>query len=179
MVIKLVKIFEGFFILIDEMFYNKAIFIFLINGLINPVLSFHNGTNININNHDKTNKFSKEDLKIVNNNKSKDEKIFLKDIPEFSIEELKNTVKKNKDPFRAGFPNSENSSFENLYIELLGLFKINGEKNAMFRTKDGIKNYLMGEVINENFKIKNINLVTKEVLITDGQDSKLYKFPKR
>ena len=161
------------------MFYNKAIFIFLINGLINPVLSFHNGTNTNINNHDKPNKFSKEDLKIANNNKSKDEKFFLKDIPEFSIEELKNTVKKNKDPFMADFSNSDNSSFENLYIELLGLFKVNGEKNAMFRTKDGIKNYLMGEVINDVYQIKNINLLTKEVLITDGKESKLYKFPKR
>ncbi len=160
------------------MFYNKAIFIFLINGLINPVLTFDNGNDININNHDKANKFLQEDSKIANNNKIKDEKFFLKEIPEFPIEELKNTVKKDKDPFMNNFSNSENSSFDNLYIELLGLFKVNGERNAMFRTKNGIKNYLIDDVIDDNYQIKDINLLTKEVLITDGKESKLYKFPK-
>ena len=160
------------------MFYNKAIFIFLINGLINPVLTFDNGNDININNHDKPNKFLQEDSIRANNNKSKDEKFYLKEIPKFNIEELKNTVKSDKDPFKDIFSSNGNSSFDNLYIELLGLFNVNGEKNAMFRTKNGIKNYLIDDVIDDNYQIKDINLLTKEVLITDGKESKLYKFPK-
>ena len=161
------------------MFLKTAVFIFLINGYLFPVLGSQNGNNINLNNNEKPNKFSKLEKEIASKNKSNLEKFKLKDIPDFQIEKLKDTVKKNKDHFRDNVSYNENSSFDNLFIELLGLFKVNTDKNAMFITKNGIKNYSIGDFIFENYQIKDINLSTKEVFITDGNETKIYKFPKK
>ena len=91
----------------------------------------------------------------------------------------KKTVKSNKDPFRDTSQYNNENSFEDLYIELLGLFKINEEINAMFRTPNGIKNYLIGDKILNNFEIEDINLTSNEVSITNGKESKIYKFPEK
>ena len=75
---------------------------------------------------------------IVNKDNSKKETFTLKEIPDYSVEKLKNSVKQNKDPFTKTL-SGESSSFEDLYLILLGLFKINDEKTAMFFTKEGIQ----------------------------------------
>ena len=49
----------------------------------------------------------------------------------------------------------------------------------MFITKDGIKNYITGDKIRDYYVIKNIDLISKEVLITDGNEQKFYKFPEK
>ena len=62
---------------------------------------------------------------------------------------------------------------------LVGLIKINDEKTAMFFTNEGIKNYIIGEKIKDYYVIKDIDLISKEVLITDGNEEKIYRFPEQ
>ena len=122
-------------------------------------------------------KFS-EDLQMAKVINPQYQNFKLKEFPDYPIEKLKNTVRKNKDPFRKSFSLSINSN-RNLYIELLGLFQIDDQKNAMFMTNKGIKNYLIGDKINNYYEIKDINLFSKEVFISDGEKTKIYKFPIR
>ena len=49
----------------------------------------------------------------------------------------------------------------------------------MFLTKDGIKNYIIGDKIKDFYVFKDIDLLSKEVLITDGKEQKFYRFPKK
>ena len=161
-----------------KIFLNSAFFIFLINGYLNPIFSsqdinhriFINKKNLNIYLH--------KDLLIVNKDNSKKETFTLKEIPDYSVEKLKNSVKQNKDPFTETL-SGESSSFEDLYLILLGLFKINDEKTAMFFTKEGIKNYIIGDKIKGYYEIKDIDLLSNEVLITDGKEQKFYSFPEK
>ena len=115
---------------------------------------------------------------IVSKDNSEKQDFILKEIPDYSVKNLKSSVKQNKDPFLEGL-SDESSSFDDLYLILLGLFKINDEKTAMFLTKDGIKNYIIGDKIKGFYVIKDINLLSKEVLITDGKEQKFYRFPKK
>ena len=92
---------------------------------------------------------------------------------------LKKSVKQNKDPFGSNILSIESSSFEDLYLILLGLFKINDEKTAMFFKKEGIKNYIIGDKIQGYYEIKDIDLLSNEVLITDGKEQKFYSFPEK
>ena len=161
-----------------KVFLNIGLFIFLINGYLNPIFSFQNkNQNIFINQKNSKSNLYK-DLLIVNKDNSKKQEFSLKEIPDYSVQILKNSVKQNKDPFLDTLYD-ENSSFEDLYLTLLGLFKINDEKTAMFLTKEGIKNYIVGDKIKGFYVIKDINLHSKEVLITDGKQQKLYRFPKK
>ena len=153
-------------------------FIFLINGYFNPIFSFQDANHNIQTNQRKFNKIFYNDLQIATKNISKNKDFTFREIPDYSIEKLKNSVKKNKDPFRENILSTE-SSFEDLYIVLVGLFKINDEKTAMFITKDGIKNYITGDKIRDYYVIKNIDLISKEVLITDGNEQKFYKFPEK
>ena len=114
----------------------------------------------------------------MNKDKTKNQAFTLKEIPDYSVEKLKNTVKQNKDPFLETI-SDESSSFEDLYLILVGLFKIKDEKTAMFLTKEGIKNYIIGDKIKGFYVIKDINLLSEEVLITDGKEQKFYRFPKK
>ena len=114
----------------------------------------------------------------MNKDNSKNQGYTLKEIPNYSVKKLKNSVKQNKDPFLE-ISSNESSSFEDLYLTLLGLFKINDEKTAMFLTKEGIKNYIIGDKIKGFYVIKDINLLSEEVLITDGKEQKFYRFPKK
>ena len=115
---------------------------------------------------------------IVNKDNLKNQVYKLKEIPDYSVEKLKITVKQNKDPFLDTL-SDESSSFEDLYLKLVGLFKIKDEKTAMFLTKEGIKNYIVGDKIKGYYEIKDIDLLSKEVLITDGKEQKFYRFPKK
>ncbi len=49
----------------------------------------------------------------------------------------------------------------------------------MFLTKEGIKNYIIGDKIKGFYVIKDINLLSQEVLITDGKEQKFYRFSKK
>ena len=159
-----------------KIFLNTGFFIFLINGYLNPIFSFQNiNHKIFINQNNLKNYLHKE-LLIVNKDNSKKQAFTLKEIPDYSVEKLKNSVKQNKDPFLETL-SGENSSFEDLYLILVGLFKINNEKTAMFFTKEGIKNYIIGDKIKGYYEIKDIDLLSKEVLITDGKEQKIYRFP--
>ena len=161
-----------------KVFLNIGLFIFLINGYLNPIFSFQNkNQNIFINQKNLKSNLHK-DLLIVNKDNSKKQDFILKEIPDYSVKKLKNSVKQNKDPFLETL-SDESSSFEDLYLRLLGLFKINDEKTAMFLTKEGIKNYIIGDKIKGSYEIKDINLLSKEVLITDGKEQKFYRFPKK
>ena len=159
-----------------KIFLNTGFFIFIINGFLNPIFSFQNTNNsIDIKEQNSSTNFYK-DFFIVTKNHPNKQTFTLKDIPDYSIEKLKNSIKQNKDPF-VDSVSVESSSFEDLYIILVGLFKINDEKTAMFLSKDGIKNYIIGDKIKGNYLIKDIDLLTKEVLITDGKEQKSYRFP--
>ena len=161
-----------------KVFLNIGFFIFVINGYLNPIFSFQNkNQNIFINQKNLKSNLHK-DLLIVNKDNSKKQDFILKEIPDYSVKKLKNSVKQNKDPFLETL-SDESSSFEDLYLRLLGLFKINDEKTAMFLTKEGIKNYIIGDKIKGSYEIKDINLLSKEVLITDGKEQKFYRFPKK
>ena len=160
---------------------NKIVFLILLfNYSINPIFSSSNRNSFYKNKKGIiTNKIHK-DLKIANNSKSENKTFILKEIPKFSIEKIKKNVKSDKDPIRdTSQYNYDNGSFDNLNIELLGLFKVNKEINAMFRTNDGIKNYLIGDKLFDEFEIKDINLLSEEVEITDGKKSRIYKFPNK
>ena len=161
-----------------KVFLNIGFFIFLINGYINPIFSFQNtNRNIFINQRNLKSNLHK-DLLIVNKDNSKKQDFTLKEIPDYSVKKLKSSVKQNKDPFLETL-SDESSSFEDLYLILLGLFKINDEKTAMFLTKEGVKNYIIGDKIKGFYVIKDINLLSKEVLITDGKEQKFYRYPKK
>ena len=161
-----------------KVFLNIGFFIFLINGFPNPIFSFQK-TNNNIFINQKNSKSNlHKDLLIVNKDNSKKQDFILKEIPDYSVKKLKSSVKQNKDPFLDSL-SDESSSFDDLYLILLGLFKINDEKTAMFLTKEGIKNYIIGDKIKGFYVIKDINLLSKEVLITDGKEQKFYRFPKK
>tara|TARA_Y100000994_G_C15309221_1_gene283129 strand:+ start:24 stop:515 length:492 start_codon:yes stop_codon:yes gene_type:complete len=162
-----------------RIFLNTGFFIFLINGYLNPVFSFQKINNNIQNNQKNFNLNSHKVLQIANKNNSKNQDFILKEIPDFSVEKLKNSVKENKDPFGENSLSAESSTFEDLYIVLVGLFKIKEEMTAMFITKDGIKNYIIGDKIKDYYVIKNIDLISKEVLITDGKEQKVYKFPEK
>ncbi len=160
-----------------RVFLNTSFFIFLINGYFNPIFGFQD-INHNIQNYQKNSNLTiYKDLLLANKNNSKNQNFSLKDIPDFEVEKLKNSVKRNKDPFGDNISSPESSSFEDLYIVLVGLFKINDEKTAMFATKDGIKNYVVGDKIDGFYVIKDIDLLSKEVFITNGEEQKSYKFP--
>ena len=161
-----------------KIFLNIGFFIFLINGSFNPTFS---SQDINHNNDTYQKNSSRnfyKGLLLANKDNPKKQDFYLKEIPDYSVEKLKNTVKQNKDPFVDTF-SKESSSFEDLYIVLLGLFKINDEKTAMFFTNEGIKNYIIGEKIKDYYVIKNIDLISEEVLITDGKEQKFYRFPEK
>ena len=160
-----------------KIFLNTGFFLFLINGFFNPIFSFQNINNNFINQSNLKNNLHKE-LLIVNKDNLKNQVYKLKEIPDYSVEKLKNTVKQNKDPFLETL-SDESSSFEDLYLILVGLFKIKDEKTAMFLTKEGIKNYIAGDKIKGYYEIKDIDLLSKEVLITDGKEQKFYRFPKK
>ena len=160
-----------------KIFLNTGFFLFLINGYFNPIFSFQNINNNFINQSNLKNNLHKE-LLIVNKDNLKNQVYKLKEIPDYSVEKLKNTVKQNKDPFLETL-SDESSSFEDLYLILVGLFKIKDEKTAMFLTKEGIKNYIVGDKIKGYYEIKDIDLLSKEVLITDGKEQKFYRFPKK
>ena len=162
-----------------KIFFNSGFFIILLNGFLNPIFSFQY-VNHNIqSNQKKINKNFYKNLHIVNKNNLKIKDFTLKEIPDYSVEKLKNRVKTTKDPFREITSSNKSSSFEDLYVVLVGLFKIDGEKTAMFVKKDGIKNYIIGDKIKDFYEIKDIDLLSKEVLITDGKEQKLYKFPEK
>ena len=161
-----------------KIFLNTGFFIFLINGSFNPIFSFQD-INHNIDTYQKnSNRNFYKDLRIANKDNSKKQDFNLKEIPDYSVEKLKNTVIQNRDPFLDN-SSKESSSFEDLYIVLVGLFKINDEKTAMFFTNEGIKNYVIGEKIKDFYIIKDIDLISKEVLITDGKEQKFYRFPEK
>ena len=129
-----------------KVFLNIGFFIFLINGYLNPIFSFENTNhNIFINQRNLKSNLSKN-LLIVSKDNSEKQDFTLKEIPDYSLKKLKSSVKQNKDPFLEGLSDGS-SSFEDLYLTLLGLFKINDEKTAMFLTKEGIKNYIIGDKI--------------------------------
>ena len=159
-----------------KIFLNIGFFIFLINGSFNPIFSSQD-INHNIDTYQKNSSrnFYKS-LRFANKDNSAKQDFNLKEIPDYSVEKLKNTVKQNKDPF-VDTLSEERSSFEDLYIVLVGLFKINDEKTAMFFTNEGIKNYIIGEKIKDYYVIKDIDLISEEVLITDGKEQKFYRFP--
>ncbi len=161
-----------------KVFLNIGFFIFLINGYLNPIFSSQNTKHYIFIKQKNLKSNLHKDLLIVNKDNSKNKVFKLKEIPDYSVEKLKNSVKQNKDPFLETF-SDENSSFEDLYLTLLGLFKINDEKTAMFLTKEGIKNYIIGDKIKGFYVIKDIDLLSKEVLITDGKEQKFYRFPKK
>lgn len=161
-----------------KIFLNSAFFIFLINGYLNPIFSFQDINHRIFINKKNLNIYLHKDLLIVNKDNSKKETFTLKEIPDYSVEKLKNSVKQNKDPFTKTL-SGESSSFEDLYLILLGLFKINDEKTAMFFTKEGIKNYIIGDKIQGYYEIKDIDLLSNEVLITDGKEQKFYSFPEK
>tara|TARA_Y100001933_G_scaffold219539_1_gene228261 strand:- start:389 stop:877 length:489 start_codon:yes stop_codon:yes gene_type:complete len=161
-----------------KIFLNSAFFIFLINGYLNPIFSFQDINHRIFINKKNLNIYLHKDLLIVNKDNSKKETFTLKEIPDYSVEKLKNSVKQNKDPFTETL-SGESSSFEDLYLILLGLFKINDEKTAMFFTKEGIKNYIIGDKIQGYYEIKDIDLLSNEVLITDGKEQKFYSFPEK
>ena len=161
-----------------KIFLNTGFFIFLINGYLSPIFSSQD-INHNIDTYQKnssTNFYKR--LLLANKDNLKKQDFNLKEIPDYSVEKLKNTVKQNKDPFLDTL-SDESSSFEDLYLKLVGLFKIKDEKTAMFLTKDGIKNYIIGDKIKDFYVIKDIDLLSKEVLITDGKEQKFYRFPKK
>ena len=161
-----------------KFFLKSGFFIFLMNGYFNPLFGFQNINHNILTNQKKLNINLYKDLLVVNRDNSKDQYFTLKEIPDYSVEKLKNSVKKNKDPFLENL-SDESSSFEDLNVILVGLFKVNDEKTAMFLTKEGIKNYMIGDKIKGYYVIKDIDLLTKEVLITDGKDQKIYRFPKK
>jgi len=161
-----------------KIFLNSAFFIFLINGYLNPIFSFQDINHRIFINKKNLNSYLHKDLLLVNKDNSKKETFTLKEIPDYSVEKLKNSVKQNKDPFTETL-SGESSSFEDLYLILLGLFKINDEKTAMFFTKEGIKNYIIGDKIQGYYEIKDIDLLSNEVLITDGKEQKFYSFPEK
>ena len=161
-----------------KIFLNIGSFIFLINGSFHPIFSSQD-INHNIHTYQKNSSrnFYKV-LQLANKDNSEKQDFNLKEIPDYSVEKLKNTVKQNKDPFVDTLSN-ESSSFEDLYIVLVGLFKIKDEKTAMFFTNEGIKNYIIGEKIKDYYVIKDIDLISEEVLITDGKEQKFYRFPEK
>jgi len=159
-----------------KIFLNTGFFIFLINGYFNPIFSFQNINHKIFINQNNSKNYLHKDLLIVNKYNSKEQAFTLKEIPDYSVEKLKNSVKQNKDPFLETL-SGENSSFEDLYLILVGLFKINNEKTAMFFTREGIKHYIIGDKIKGYYEIKDIDLLSKEVLITDGKEQKFYRFP--
>ena len=161
-----------------KIFLNIGFFIFLINGSFNPIFSSQD-INYNIDNYqNNSSRNFYKGLLLANKNNPKKQDFNLKDIPDYSVEKLKSTVKQNKDPF-VDTLSKDSSSFEDLYIVLVGLFKINDEKTAMFFTNEGIKNYIIGEKIKDYYVIKDIDLISEEVLITDGKDQKFYRFPEK
>ena len=161
-----------------KIFLNIGSFIFLINGSFHPIFSSQD-INHNIDTYQKNSSrnFYKS-LRFANKDNSAKQDFNLKEIPDYSVEKLKNTVKQNKDPFVDTF-SKEGSSFEDLYIVLVGLFKIKDEKTAMFFTNEGIKNYIIGQKIKDYYVIKDIDLISEEVLITDGKEQKFYRFPEK
>ena len=106
-----------------KIFLNIGFFIFLINGSFNPIFSSQD-INQNIDTYQKNSSrnFFKG-LLLANKDNSKKQDFNLKEIPDYSVEKLKNTVKQNKDPFVDTLSN-ESSSFEDLYIVLVGLLKL-------------------------------------------------------
>ena len=161
-----------------KVFLNIGFFIFLINGYLNPIFSSQNTKHYIFIKQKNLKSNLHKNLLIVNKDNSEKQDFTLKEIPDYSVKKLKSSVKQNKDPFLETF-SDENSSFEDLYLTLLGLFKINDEKTAMFLTKEGIKNYIIGDKIKGFYVIKDINLLSEEVLITDGKEQKFYRFPKK
>ena len=94
-----------------KIFLNTGFFIFLINGYFNPIYASQNiNYNISINQIIFKNNLHKESL-VVNKDNSKNQAFTLKEIPDYSVEKLKNTVKQNKDPFLENI-SDESSSFE-------------------------------------------------------------------
>ena len=162
-----------------KVFFKTSFFIFVIVGYFNPIFSFQDIKNNDQNKQKKSNINLYIHLLTSNSKNPKNKDFILKDIPDFSIEKLKKSIKQNKDPFGDNILSKESSSFEDLYMVLVGLFKINDKKNAMFVTKDGIKNYMIGDKIEGDYIIKDIDLISKEVLITDGEEQKFYKFPEK
>ena len=156
-----------------------GVLILLINGPILGIISSSYAISLRTYSKETTKKIIFKVPKIVNNSELEHKNFILKEFPDFSLDKLKKTVKSNKDPFRDTSQYINENSFEDLYIELLGLFKINEEINAMFRTPNGIKNYLIGDKILNNFEIEDINLTSNEVSITNGKESKIYKFPEK
>ena len=161
-----------------KIFLNIGFFIFLINGSFNPIFSSQD-INHNIDTYQKNSSRNfYKGLRLANKDNSEIQDFNLKEIPDYSVEKLKSTVKQNKDPFVDNL-SKDSSSFEDLYIVLVGLFKINDEKTAMFFTNEGIKNYIIGEKIKDYYVIKDIDLISEEVLITDGKEQKFYRFPEK
>ena len=159
-----------------KIFLNIGFFIFLINGSFNPIFSFQD-INHSIDTYQKNSSTnSYKGLLLANKDNPKKQDFSLKEIPDYSVENLKSTVKQNKDPFLDTL-SKDSSSFEDLYIVLVGLLKINDEKTAMFFTNEGIKNYIIGQKIKDYYVIKDIDLISEEVLITDGKEQKIYRFP--
>ena len=160
-------------------FHKIFLLILLFISSISPIFSSNNRYSSNSNKKVITSRKVYDDNNIRNNAESENKKFILKEIPDFTFEELKRNVNVDKDPFRSNSIYINNNSFDNLYIELLGLFKVNNEINAMFKTVDGIKNYLIGDKLFDEFLIQDINLLSKEVVITNGKESKIYKFPEK
>ena len=96
-----------------KIFLNIGFFIFLINGSFNPIFSSQD-INHNIDTYKKNSSrnFYKV-LRLANKDNSEIQDFNLKEIPDYSVEKLKNSVKQNKDPFVDNL-SKESSSFEDL-----------------------------------------------------------------
>ena len=103
-------------------------------------------------------------------------KFELKEIPNFNLENIRKKIPSINDPFKSedDYRYSQNP-FENLSINLIGLFKINNEINAMIRTNKGIDNYQVGDIISNKAKIKEISIINKEIIVSDGIKNYSYK----
>lgn len=104
----------------------------------------------------------------------------LKEIPNFNLEKIRKKIPSINDPFKSAddYHYSQNP-FESLSINLIGLFKINNEINAMIRTTKGINNYQIGDIIGTKAKIKEISIINKEIIISDGIKNYSYKLDKQ
>ena len=108
-----------------KVFLNISFFIFLINGYLSPIFSFEN-TNHNIFINQRNLKINlRKNLLIVSKDNSEKQDFILKEIPDYSVKNLKSSVKQNKDPFLEGL-SDESSSFDDLYLILLVTAKFVG-----------------------------------------------------
>tara|TARA_B100001093_G_C26724857_1_gene969454 strand:- start:380 stop:781 length:402 start_codon:yes stop_codon:yes gene_type:complete len=107
-------------------------------------------------------------------------KFKLKEIPNFNLEEIREDIPALNDPFISNddFDYQQNP-FKNLSIKLIALFKVEDELNVMIRTLKGLGNYQVGDKIYENISLKQIDILDKEIVVTDGISSYTYKLNKK